>query len=315
MASRGQSITLTYIAWDTVNSVGKTGDVANHTLRWVKDGTSAAPTNTPTEVDAVNAKGVYKLAMTTAECTADIGVLAGVSSTAGIVIIPLTVTFEQLPTVAAGANGGLPTVNASNFVAGVVGHTPQSGDSFERLGAPSGASISADLVAILSDTNDLQARLPAALVSGKMDSNAAVVGDKTGYALTQTFPINFSALSISVSGLVDILQAAADKVWSSVARTLTDNLGGIQKNTSLNNFIFLMKDSTDHISPKTGLTVAAQRSIDGAAFAACTNSVTELGGGFYKINFTASDLNGNVIGLSFSATGADLTAFTIITEP
>jgi len=36
-----------------------------------------------------------------------------------------------------------------------------------------------------------------------------------------TAPTNFSALSITAGGLVDITQAAADKVWSSATRTLT----------------------------------------------------------------------------------------------
>jgi hypothetical protein len=38
---------------------------------------------------------------------------------------------------------------------------------------------------------------------------------------TFTLPTNFSALSITAGGLVDITQAAADKVWSSASRTLT----------------------------------------------------------------------------------------------
>lgn len=46
--------------------------------------------------------------------------------------------------------------------------------------------------------------------------------DKTGYALTQTFPTNFADLSISATtGLVDITQTAADKAWGTAARTLT----------------------------------------------------------------------------------------------
>lgn len=39
--------------------------------------------------------------------------------------------------------------------------------------------------------------------------------------LTQTFPTNFAALSISAGGLVDILQTAADKVWGTTSRILT----------------------------------------------------------------------------------------------
>lgn len=46
--------------------------------------------------------------------------------------------------------------------------------------------------------------------------------DKSGYALTQTFPANFSSMSISVTtGLVDITQAGADKAWGTAARLLT----------------------------------------------------------------------------------------------
>src|SRR4051812_3204894 len=42
---------------------------------------------------------------------------------------------------------------------------------------------------------------------------------------TFTLPANFSALSISAGGLVDILQTAADKVWLTAARALTDKAG------------------------------------------------------------------------------------------
>ena len=94
MPSRGQSLTVQYIAWDTDANAGKTGDVANHTLRWVKDGTSAAPAATPTEVDATNAPGVYKVLLSAAECTCNVGTLCGKSSTANVSIMPVTVTFE-----------------------------------------------------------------------------------------------------------------------------------------------------------------------------------------------------------------------------
>lgn len=47
-------------------------------------------------------------------------------------------------------------------------------------------------------------------------ANAEYVQD-----LNVAFPANFSALSITAGGLVDITQAAADKVWATAARTLT----------------------------------------------------------------------------------------------
>lgn len=48
-----------------------------------------------------------------------------------------------------------------------------TGDAYARLGAPAGASVSADIAAIQADTNDIQTRLPAALVGGKIDATLA----------------------------------------------------------------------------------------------------------------------------------------------
>lgn len=45
---------------------------------------------------------------------------------------------------------------------------------------------------------------PNALISGRVDSNAQIVGDKTGYSLTQSFPSNFSLLSIDTNGRIDL---------------------------------------------------------------------------------------------------------------
>lgn len=69
---------------------------------------------------------------------------------------------------------------------------------------------------------------PNALISGRVDSNAQVVGDKTGYSLTQSFPTNFSSMAITGGGAVTVgtnndktgyalttgeEDAIVDKVW------------------------------------------------------------------------------------------------------
>jgi hypothetical protein len=110
MPSYGQTVTLQYVAWDTGANAGKTGDVANHTLKWIKDGTSGSPTNSPAEVDATNAPGIYKLVMTGTEASCQVGTLAGKSSTSGVAILPITVTFENLPIAALNALNGLMTI-------------------------------------------------------------------------------------------------------------------------------------------------------------------------------------------------------------
>jgi hypothetical protein len=95
---------------------------------------------------------------------------------------------------------------------------------------------------------------------------------------------------------------------------LTMITGGIKKNTALNNFAFVMIDSADNVTPKTGLTVTAQRSIDGGAFAACANSVTEIGNGAYRINLATTDVNGDTVLFRFTATGALATVFSVVTD-
>lgn len=87
----------------------------------------------------------------------------------------------------------------------------------------------------------------------------------------------------------------------------------IKKNTAQTNFGFVMLNTGG--TPATGLTVTAQRSIDGAAFGACANSVTEIANGFYKLDLAAGDVNGTVINFRFSATNARDTQLTVITNP
>lgn len=89
----------------------------------------------------------------------------------------------------------------------------------------------------------------------------------------------------------------------------------VRKNTALNNFEFLMVDATDMKTEETGLTVTAARSIDGGAFASCTNSVSEVGNGIYKINLSAADLNGDYVTLRFTATGAATRIVPFATQP
>ena len=139
------------------------------------------------------------------------------------------------------------------------------------------------------DVADWLGSAPNVLISGRVDSNAQVVGDKTGY----TVSTNQDKTGYTVS-------TNQDKTgYSLLAGQLF-----IKKNTS-QVFPFVMVASSDHVTPKTGLTVMATRSIDGAAFAACANAVSELANGWYTITLAAADTNGSAIGLRFTATGAD----------
>lgn len=77
----------------------------------------------------------------------------------------------------------------------------------------SGLATSAALTTVQTDTDDIQSRLPAALVGGRMASNAEVVGDKTGYALS----------AAGVQAIWDALTSALTTVGS-VGKLIVDNL-------------------------------------------------------------------------------------------
>lgn len=89
---------------------------------------------------------------------------------------------------------------------------------------------------------------------------------------------------------------------------------GIPKNVALSNFPFLMIDSSDHLSPKTGLTVTAKISKDGGAFAASTNSSAEISHGVYDIDLTQAERNADVSTIKLTAEGADQRTITIVSS-
>ncbi len=74
-----------------------------------------------------------------------------------------------------------------------------------------------------------------------------------------------------------------------------------------------MTDSTTHL-PKTGVTVTAQRSIDGAAIASCANSATELSLGLYSLVLAAADVNGAMITLVLSGSACDTRFIGLVTQ-
>lgn len=115
------------------------------------------------------------------------------------------------------------TVDSVSAVGTVVGSfTLAKGAAFARLGAPAGASVSADVAAvkaetatILSDTNDIQTRLPAALVSGRIDAS---VGAMAANVLTAT--------AIAADAITDA-KVAADVTIASVTGAVGSVTAGV----------------------------------------------------------------------------------------
>lgn len=188
-------------------------------------------------------------------------------------------------------------------------NAPTAGDFTAAMKTSIGTAVAASAVA--SVTGNVGGN-----VTGSVGSVVGAVGSVTG-AVGSVTGLTASNLDATVSSrLASAGYTAPDNTSITAIKAKTDNLpSGIQKNTALNNFEFLMVLTSDHYTAGTGLTITAQRSLDGAAFSACANSATEVSNGVYKINLAAGDLNANIVTLLFTATGADARVITLATEP
>lgn len=79
--------------------------------------------------------------------------------------------------------------------------TAQTGDSFARLGAPAGASVSADVAAVKADTGTILTAVDTevAAILAAVDTEVAAIKAKTDL-IPASFPANFSATVISATG-------------------------------------------------------------------------------------------------------------------
>ena len=186
------AVTVSLVCWDTVNNVGKTGDASNITLRGVRDGTLFTPSAPSiTQVDSTNLPGVYKASLTASENNGTLLTLGGKSSSTGCVIIPVSWSNEL------------------------------TGDAFARLGAPAGASVSADIAAVksdtgatLADTNELQTDLTN---GGRLD---LLVDDIK--AKTDNLPASPAAVGSAMT-----LTSAYDAAKTAATQASVDTIDGI----------------------------------------------------------------------------------------
>jgi hypothetical protein len=121
--------------------------------------------------------------------------------------------------------GTLAAVTLVSTLTTYTGSTPQTGDSFARLGTPVGASISADVAAVKAqavtinaDTDDIQTRLPAALVSGRMDSSVGAYPGNT-VQTGDSFARIGAPVGASISADIAAIEANAVAI-----KAKTDNL-------------------------------------------------------------------------------------------
>jgi hypothetical protein len=135
-------------------------------------------------------------------------------------------------------------------------------------GFPQSADNTSNITTILADTDNIQTRLPAALVSGRMDAS---VGAMATDVLTST-ALAASAVTEIQTGLSTLTSAnVADAVWNAATGDYTtpDTMGGEFNDLNLN--VIAIKAKTDNLT----FTVAGQ--VD--ANAESMNGATILGNG------------------------------------
>lgn len=289
-----------------------TGNITGNLSGSVGNVTGAVGSVTGTVGAALSVTGTVGAALSV---TGAVGSVAGnVVGSVGSVATGVTVTTNN-------DKGGYTVTTVSDKT----GYSLAASQTFNTTGNLSG-SVGSVTGAVGSVTGTVGAALS---VSGTVGAAASVTApitvgtnnDKAGYSLSasQTFSMSGN-ISGNVTGSVGSVAGAVGSIASggitsaSFAAGSLPAASGIKKNTALAGFEFVMTDSTTH-APKTAVTVTATRSLDGAAFGACTNAVAELSNGVYTINLAAADLNANVVTFRFTGTASDDLLVTVITQP
>lgn len=172
-----------------------------------------------------------------------------------------------------------------------------------EMGMTGSGDMTADMHALANATINM-------LGTGDLEAAILAYGN-------MTIDITVTGTGLSTANVGQAVWAALDS-----ANNIPGSMGAImnalssmpvQRGVALPNFAFVLVDSSDHVTPKTGATVTATRSIDGGSFAACANAVSEIGSGAYKISLDSTDTDGEVVLLKFTASGADTRFVTVIT--
>lgn len=170
----GQTIEL--YAYDYSTGAPKTGDAANLTFYVAKDGGSvtALADTSAAELSSTNAPGWYRCDLSASETNFDNALFSGKSSTSNVVVVgrPASTTATYLAEMIARflsmveAAAGSPS--EFRFTADALART-------QTVIGMAGGNLDAQLAALQSDTNDIQARLPAALVGGRIDASVGAM--------------------------------------------------------------------------------------------------------------------------------------------
>ena len=121
-------------------------------------------------------------------------------------------------------------------------HVIQTGDSYARLGAPVGASLSADVASVQADTNDLQTRIPAALVSGRIDASVGAMAANTLNAnALATDAVTELQVGLATSAALSTLSSYVDTEVAAILAAVDTEVAAIKAKTDQLSFTQALK--------------------------------------------------------------------------
>ncbi len=201
------------------------------------------------------------------------------------------------------------TVGGVSVVGEVVGHFTigLSAAAVDLANATDGlTALAADIATVDGTVNNINSGV-GIIIEDTVEIGVAGVG------LT-----NLGGMS---TGMKAEVNAEADTAISDAALATAANLAAVkadtvlpEKNVALSNIPIFMVDSTDHVTPKTGLTLVVTRSLDSAAFGSATGTTAEVSSGMYQLDASQADMNADVITFRITATGADDRLITFFTR-
>lgn len=215
-----------------------------------------------------------------------------------------------------------------------------------HVGPTTFGDLPVDLDLVLADTADMQPKLgsPAVDLAADIDAvrDAVEIASGTAQAVTattiqlaaaETFAndeLNGQMVTIvsatlgagqsrMITDYVGATDTATVNTWDTtptgtITYVVTPGPGAqeiaekiLPKKNVAYSFYVMMVLASDNQTPATGLTVTGMKSIDGAGEVAVVGSITEIGTtGYYEVDGTAADMNGDFIAFRFSSgTAAD----------
>lgn len=169
--------------------------------------TTAHTDNMAIEIDATNAPGLYRIDFPDA------------AFATGVDKVILSVTC-------AGADPAMMFVDLVDN---------ETVDVYSRLGAPAGASIAADIAGVQADTDNIQTRIPAALVSGRIDASvgsmAADVLTAAATAADFTTEVTSGLSTLTAAGVrtaIGLASANLDTQLGVIAGYIDTEIGTLQ---------------------------------------------------------------------------------------